>query len=221
MPLTNQERRFLGHYWDETCHFELGHDSCVRQLRERGIDHHDLLPFLKVHREERRAGFGEPLSLEYISIAQMPDAPTPCPWAGVEALRKRVVAATRLSEANAHLSRDFQYARRYGFFNRAPEPPEEFVIYAGKEPQAPQGWVYRGRFPGIKRGHVEESLRRFAVSVWDPTDQPSLAVRCEYLLLVETKPRPLRIWGVTRSDILWFTADEKVYKAVFPTPQSP
>jgi hypothetical protein len=116
---------------------------------------------------------------------------------------------------------DFHYARRYGFFNRAPEPPEEFVIYSGKEPQAPKGWTCRGRFSGIKRGHVEEGLKRFSVSVWDPTYQSSLAVRCEYLLLVETKAKPLRIWGISRSDILWFTANEGVYKTIFPSPQSP
>jgi hypothetical protein len=163
MPLTEQERRFLGHYSGETRHFELGHDSCVRQLRERGIDHHDLLPLLKLEEEEPLAEGGEPLSLENIRIPKIP----------------------------------------------------------GKEPKAPKGWVYRGRFPGIKRGHVEEALRKFPVSVWDPTYQSSLASQCEYLLLVETKAKPLRIWGITRSDILWFTANEGVYKTIFPTPPLP
>jgi len=166
----------------------------VRQLRERGIDHHDLLPFLKLENEEQRAECGKILSLEYVSIPQIPDTPTACPWPDSGSLRERVVEGTRLSEANAHLSRDFQYARRYGFFNRAPEPVEEFAIYSGKEPQIAKGWVYRGRFPGIKRGHVEEALRKFPVSVWDPTYQSSLAVWSEYMILVETTPAPLRVW---------------------------
>jgi hypothetical protein len=164
---------------------------------------------------------GEPLSLENIRIPKIPDTPTFCPWLDVRSLRERVVECTRLSEVNAHISRDFRYASRFGFFNRAPEPDEEFVIYSGKEPKAPKGWVYRGRFPGIKRGHVEEALRKFPVSVWDPTYQSSLASQCEYLLLVETKAKPLRIWGITRSDILWFTANEGVYKTIFPTPPLP
>lgn len=221
MPLTGPERRFLSHYLDETWNFEQGYDSCAKQLRGRGIDHHDLLPLLKLDGEERRADRGEILSLEYLGIPQLPDTPTACPWPDAEALRRRVIDATKLGEANAHLSRDFHYFRRYGFFNLAPETEPEFVIHSAGGPQAPDGWTYRGRFPGFRRGHVEESLKRFPVSVWDPTYQSSLAVRCEYLILVETRGKPLRVRGVTRSDVLWFVADEGVYKSIFPAPQSP
>ena len=196
MPLTEQERRFLGHYNEETHHFELGHDSCVRQLRERDIDHNDLLPLLKLEDEERKAeSRKKPLSLEFVNIPQLPDAPTGCPWPDARSVRERVVECTRLGEINVHLSRDFQYALRYGFFNRAPEPDEEFVIYAGKEPQAPKGWVFRGRFGGIKRGHIEQALRDVPVSIWDPTYQSSLADQCRYLAMVESTPEPMRAWG--------------------------
>ena len=222
MPLTERERRFLGHYSDETRHFESGHVSCLRQLRERGIDHHDLLPLLKLEDEERIAeSRKKPMSLEFVSIPQIPDTPTDCPWPDARSVRERVVECMRLGEVNAHLSRDFQYARRYGFFNRAPGPDEESVIYSGEEPRAPKGWVFRGRFGGIRRGHVEEGLRDIPVSIWDPTYQSSLADQCDYLALVETTPEPMRVRGLTRLDVLWFTADEAVYKTIFPTPPAP
>ena len=221
MPLTDAESRFLFHYLAETTHFELGYDACVRQLRERTIDHHDLLPFLKLRQEEWRAETFETLSLDYVRMPQIPDTLTLCPWPDVRDLRERFVEVTRLSEVNAHLSRDFDYSRRCGFLNRAPEPEERLVIYSGGEPQAPKGWVFRGRFGGIKRGHVEEALRDVPVSIWDPTSQSSLADQCSYLALVETTPEPMRVWGLTRLDVLWFTANEGVYKTIFPTPPMP
>jgi hypothetical protein len=194
----------------------------VRQLRERGIDHHDLLPLLKLEDEEQKAeSRRNPLSLEFVNIPQLPDTPTNCPWPDARSVRERVVECKRLGEVNAHLSRDFHYARRYGFFNRAPEADEEFVIYSGKELRATKGWVFRGRFGGIGRGHIEEGMRAIPVSIWDPTYQSSLADQCRYLALIETTPEPMRVWGVTRLDVLWFTADEAVYKTIFPTPPAP
>ncbi len=151
----------------------------------------------------------------------MPDHPVSCPWPDIQAMRQRLLEVTRLSEQNANLSRDFRCHECQGFTNLAPNPEHSPVVYFGPGHECLDNWTFRGRFSGIRRGHVSEGLKQFPVSVWDPIRQPPLATVCHYLVFVETKPDPIRIWDVTRSDILWFAGDGVAYAPIFPNPPAP
>jgi hypothetical protein len=50
---------------------------------------------------------------------------------------------------------------------------------------------------------------------------PALNTNVYYLVLVETTPEPIRVWHVTRSDILWFAGNGDNYLTIFPTPFAP
>jgi hypothetical protein len=87
---------------------------------------------------------------------------------------------------------------------------------------AAQRWIYRNTFrPGIQRGRVSPSLQSVAISVWNPTRVPVGATNIHYLLLIDTQREPIRVWNVTRSDVLWLVGNGDNYLTIFPTPFAP
>lgn len=221
MPLNQAERDFLDHYILETSHFGLGSTSAIRQVRSLDLDHGGMLWLCKARQQEWIAEDNPCYSLDFMATPRVPDRLAPCPWPDDVSFRLRVKEVTLLSEENAHLSRDFDYHERWGFANRAPDPESSPVVYSDGGVEPPKGWAFRARFSGIKRGHVADGFREVPVSIWDPTSQPPSAVVCRYLAIVEAEPGPIRIWGITRSDVLWFTRDGVTYRSIFPTPPAP
>ena len=221
MPLTDPERDFIDHYALEAAYPQLSVNTAHRQIQQRHLDEAALLRFAAIRGEEWQA-WGLPYAtLDFRSAPKLPDRAAVCPWANQQVMWKRLHAVTKLGEANALLSRDFRHLEDGGFINRAPHPEHRPVVYFQPSYEALDNWTFRGRFGGIRRGHVGDQLKGFPVSVWDPIRQPRLATRCHYLMIVEAKPEPFRVWHVTRADILGFAADEGVYGAIFPEPPSP
>ena len=221
MPLTGPERDFLDHYILEGAHSQLGINTAHRQFRERQLDDTAMIHFSSIRKNEWQAEGLRYLSLDFFEDPELPDHPVSCPWPDNEAMRQRLLEVTRLSEENAYLSRDFRCYGVQGFTNLAPNPEHSHVIYYRPGYESLDNWAFRARFAGIRRGHVSEGLKQFSVSVWDTIRQPPLATVCYYLAIVETKPDPIRIWSVTRSDILWFAGDEEAYALIFPNPPAP
>jgi len=221
MPLTGPERDFVDHYTLEGAYFRLGISTAHRQFRERQMDDTIMLHFAAIREEEWQAEGLPYVTLDFLQNPKMPDHPVSCPWSDNQAMRERLLEVSRLSEENALLSRDFRCHGGGEFTNLAPNPEHSPVVYFRPGYEALDNWSFRGQFAGIRRGHVSQELMRFPVSVWDPIRQPPLATHCHYLAIVETKPDPIRVWSVTRSDILWFAGDGEAYTAVFPNPPAP
>lgn len=226
MPMTELERRFVDHAMIENHHFDQGSRSCLEQMGRLGLGHSDLYPFMVLREREWRAGYENPFpDFEQFLSAKVPSVPTPCPWADAKTFRARVQAVTLLSEENCFISRDFSLWHRCGcerYFNEPSKFENSSAITDWAEFLPTQGWKYRATFqPGVQRGEVAESLCRFPFSVWDPLNQPPIAVECHYLMLIKTPPEPIRIWGVTRSDILTYAGNGENYLTIFPTPFIP
>ena len=169
-----------------------------------------MLHFAAIRQEEWQAA-GIPHDVTWTFFrTQAAGPPGLLPLARQPGHAERLLEVTRLSEENALLSRDFRCHEGGEFTNLAPNPEHSPVVYFRPGYESLDNWTFRGRFAGIRRGHVSEGLMRFPVSVWDPIRQPPLATQCHYLAIVETKPDPIRIWKVTRSDILWFAGDGKL-----------
>jgi hypothetical protein len=121
--------------------------------------------------------------------------------------------------------RDFMLWHRSGweeYYNEPPrfESPATITDWSAFLPT--QGWVYRKTFqPGIQRGRVTPDLTSVPISVWNPTTVSVLATEIHYLVLIETIPEPVRVWDVTRGDILWFVGNGDNYLTIFPSPFSP
>ena len=220
MPLTGPERDFVDHYTLEGAHFQLRVRTAHRQFQERQLDHGVMLHFSAIRCQEWQAEESAYMTLDFLQNPSLPDHPVSCPWSDKKAMRERLLEVTRLCEENALLSRDFR-CHEGEFINLAPNPEHSPVVYFRPGYESLDNWAFRARFAGIKRGNVSKALKQFPVSVWDPIRQSPLATECHYLAIVETKPDPIRIWSVTRSDILWFAGDGEVYATVFPNPPAP
>ena len=221
MPLTDPERDFLDHFMIEEDYPKLGVSTAHKLTRERGLNCEAMSQFSMVRGQEWQAWELPYATLDFVLAPKLPDHQVVCPWVNKQVMRERWDAVTTLTGDNAILSRDFRRVESDGFINLAPNPEHSPVIYFQPNYQALDNWVFRGRFGGIQRGRVSEELQRSPVSVWDPIRQPPMATQCHYLVIIETKPEPIRVWNVSRADIFQLVADEDVYRAIFRDPPSP
>jgi hypothetical protein len=59
------------------------------------------------------------------------------------------------------------------------------------------------------------------ISDWNPTTVPVCATNIHYLVMIETHPEPVRVWNVTRDDVLWLVGNGDNYLTILPTPFAP
>jgi hypothetical protein len=226
MPLTDPERRFLDDYLIETVQLEQAHGFCWQQLRPLSISGSEIGLMCAVREREWAACYRTPSpgSNSYLDLP-IPETATPCPWPDKTTLVDRFRAVTFLCEENILISRDF-YQGGDGlpdyYINEPPRFDDIPSIADWTEFLPTQGWKYRATFPkGIQRGEVSESFCQFPFSIWDPVEQSPYAVECHYLMLILTPPEPIRVWSVTRSDVLLYAGNGNDYRLIFPTPFNP
>jgi hypothetical protein len=224
--MTDPERRFLDHAMIENHHFRQGSRSCLDQMALLGLGHSDLFPFMVLREREWNAGYQNPFpDFEQFLCATVPASPTPCPWPDAQTFHARVDAVTLLSEENCLISRGFTLWHEGGlehYYNEPPSFESGVTVTDWSTLLATQGWVHRSTFrPGIQRGRVSPSLQSVPISVWNPTTVPVGAINIHYLVMIETHPEPVRVWSVTRCDVLWLVGNGDNYLTIFPTPFTP